>query len=94
MREETARLHGARVTSNLAPRLLLNFSWAEHEANANDHIQVLLGKQDTQYFQIIKPLLTLKEKKNYHLPGMVISPSHTQSLPPYKFVPPSPSTAV
>lgn len=45
MREETARLRGARLTSSQASRLLLNFSWAEHEANANDHIQALLGRR-------------------------------------------------
>lgn len=86
--KRAARLHGEKLTSSLAPRLFLNFSWAEHEADASDRIQVLLGSRTLSTPRSSSPCwhFFLKEK-NYRLPGMVISLSHTQSLPPpYRFV--------
>lgn len=69
MREETARLCGARLTSSPTLRLLLNFSWTEHEANANGHIQVLLGAGHSALpdHQALADTSSLRKRRNIFL---------------------------
>lgn len=73
-------------------------SWIWVKCNANDHIQVLLESSrtlSTSRSSRCCPCFFLEEKKNYHLSGMVISPSHIQPLTPFhRFVPISPPKAI